>query len=94
METSKRDPCQRVIHVCWVILILFPNITCPLMHLLYQTSHALSSGSFQKNTLCLFSAKHSLIRQFPEKTPQDITESPRKPEIPTSCDVSQNIFLF
>jgi hypothetical protein len=32
-----------------------------------KTSHALSLGSFQKNTLRLFSAKHRYIRQFPEK---------------------------
>ena len=30
------------------------------------------------------SAKHSLIRQLPEKTSHDIIESPKKPEVFTS----------
>ena len=33
----------------------------------FQTSHVLFPGSFQKNTMCLFSAKHPLITQFSEK---------------------------
>jgi hypothetical protein len=62
------------------------NITCP------------STGNFQKNTTCLFStkhppyvsasAKHSLIRQLPEKKSQDTAESSMKPEIRTSDPTS------
>lgn len=32
-----------------------------------ETLHALSPGRFQKTITCLFSAKHPLITQFPEK---------------------------
>lgn len=77
--------------VCWVILRLFPNITCPLKPLLQQTSHSLSPGSFQKNT-CLFSAKYSHVcfcktsshKTASRKISHDTFESPVKPEIPTS----------
>ena len=38
----------------------------------------------RKTSLSLFSARHPFIRQFPEKTSHDTTESPKKPEISTS----------
>ena len=46
---------------CWVIFILFPNITYPLKHPLQQNITCPLSGSFQKNTTCLFSAKYTLV---------------------------------
>jgi len=82
---------------------------CPLsvgLYLyLFQTSHVISSvcsrktshapfpGCFQKNTMCLFSAKHLQCVCFSKipshkiisrKTSHDTTESPKKPEISTS----------
>lgn len=47
--------------LCWVILFQTSHF------LSSQTLHALLPGSFQKNTMCLFSAKHPLITQFSEK---------------------------
>jgi hypothetical protein len=38
-----------------------------LNHRSSKTSHALSPSNFQKNTTCLLSAEHTLIRQFLEK---------------------------
>lgn len=39
-----------------------------------KTSHAPFPGIFQKNTTCLFSTKHPLIRQFPEEKTHHITQ--------------------
>jgi hypothetical protein len=59
-----------------------------------KTTHALFLGSFQKNTTCLFLAKHPptcLLQQktsshktVPRNTSQDTTETPRKSQISTS----------
>ena len=57
-RVTRRTNVRVLLTVCWVILILFSNITWPLKCPLQQTPHALSPGSFQKNTTHLFSAKH------------------------------------
>lgn len=86
--------------VCWVILILFPNIVCSFKHPLHQNIKCPSPDSF---TMCLFSAKHPLMylleqnilpyvclsktfshKTISRKTTHDTTGSPTKPEISTS----------
>lgn len=47
-----------------------------------KTAHAFSPGSFQRNTMCLFSGEHPLIRQFPEK--HYMTQLSLQPEISAS----------
>jgi len=47
--------------VCWVVLTPFPSICCS------KAPHVPFPGSFQKNSTCLFSAKHPLMRGYPEK---------------------------
>jgi hypothetical protein len=67
-----------IVHCLLGYIYIFPSTHSS------RASHALLPGSFQKTTTCLFSAKHPPMRQFPENTLHDTTESPKKPEIFTS----------
>lgn len=53
--------------VCGVIFIVFLDITSSLKSPLQRKVICSFTDSFQENTTCLFSAKHPLIRQPPEK---------------------------
>jgi hypothetical protein len=73
--------------------LLFSNITCLSRIHSSKTSHALSPGNIQKSTTYLFSEEHPpkcllqeniLSEDSFQKTSHDITDSPKKPEIPTS----------
>ena len=57
-----------------------------------KTSHALSPGSFQRNITCLFSAKHPVIRQSPEKhhMTQLSLQRNRKFPLQDGIDTAQN----
>jgi hypothetical protein len=69
--------------VCWVVFIHFPNIRCSLNVYSRKTSLPLSRRLPEKCHLSILS-KTSSQKTVSRKTSHDTTESPKKPEIPTS----------
>jgi hypothetical protein len=62
-KSSKANQCQGAVH-CLVgyTYILSKHHVSSQVSSPAKSSHALSLGSIQKNTMCLFSAKHPLIK--------------------------------
>jgi hypothetical protein len=88
-KESKVNQCKNIVHCLWVILTLFPNIMCPLRRPLQQNIQAATRKTVhvcsQKNIPShIYFSKTSSQRTFSRKISHDITESPRKPEIPIS----------
>jgi hypothetical protein len=76
--------------VCGVLFIFFLNIARPLKRLLQQNTTCPFTKQFPEKYHVSVLAKHRLIRQLPEKTARDTTESPKRPEISTSYLPSEN----
>jgi hypothetical protein len=84
--------------VCWVILILFPNITCSLKCPFQQNITCSLTGQLLENhhvsvlnktsSHLSDSTKHPCHKTASRKTSHDTTEFPMKPEIPTSDSFS------
>ena len=70
--------------VCWIVLTLFPNITCPLKHLLQKNiTCAFSRQLSEKHHMSVLS-KASSHKTASIKISHDTTGSPMNPDISTS----------
>jgi len=77
---GRENQCHSIVH-CLLGYISKCDVFSQVS-ILAKTSHVLFLGSFQKNTICLFSVKTSSCKTVSRKTSHDTTESPKKPELP------------